>query len=126
MLNQITPKPIQGFQKKKNQNQPMKKQTNSDNEEDMSEVKMLSKEDIKEHVDKLMKAKKNDKQKENQFGVTELEFINITFNHEWPKIIKSLADVLMGGDILKSNKIVEEDDQGTTLLVEMCKENELA
>jgi hypothetical protein len=65
MLNQITPKPIQGFQKKKNQNQPMKKQTNSDNEEDMSEVKMLSKEDIKEHVDKLMKAKKNDKQKEN-------------------------------------------------------------
>jgi hypothetical protein len=32
----------------------------------------------------------------------------------------------MGGDILKSNKIVEEDDQGTTLLVEMCKENELA
>lgn len=72
-----------------------------------------------------MKQKKIEKEKENTFGINEVEFVNITFDHEWPFIIKHLADVLMGGDLLKSNKIKEEDEPTNVFLTEMCKEADL-
>lgn len=91
-----------------------KKTTHSENEEEITESKI-----------QINQAHQSHKKNDDQIGIDENEFCSIIFDHEWPYIIKHLADILMGGDILKSNKIIEEEDQANNAQVELFKENEI-
>ena len=57
----------------------------------------------------------------------EEEFLKMEFEEGWPKVIKHLAETVIGvPGILESDKIAEEDDPNRQLaFTDLCKESEV-
>jgi hypothetical protein len=59
----------------------------------------------------LAKMKKNE---DRTFFITEVEFVNIPFENDWPLIIKDLAYYFTDQDLLKSQRIDEKVEHPVT------------
>ena len=59
--------------------------------------------------------------------ISKEEFLNITFETQWPKILRDLAEYMTGmKGLLKSTSISEADELGfNTLPIEYCKDQDL-
>ena len=97
---------------KKMKKEPPKISTNS--EMDVSERD--------EAAEKVVKKPKKSEKEDLSIGLDINEFCQIQFDMDWPMIIKHLAIVLVGKDIMEGRIVNEADEYDKKEVTEMCKE----